>query len=160
MSAILRRIAPADNPVLADIIRGVFREFGVDRPGTVYTDPTTDALYTLFDIPGAVLWVAEYDGQIRGCCGIYPTDQLPEGCAELVKFYLHRESRGLGIGRQLMEQSIASAREMGYTQLYIESLPEYNHAVRMYERAGFRMLDAPLGNSGHFGCDIWMSMEL
>lgn len=31
--------------------------------------------------------------------------------------------------------------------------------VDMYEKAGFRYLSAPLGNSGHFACNLWMLKE-
>jgi putative acetyltransferase len=81
---------------------------------------------------------------------------LPEGCAELVKFYLSASLRGKGIGRQLMEKTFDSAKEIGYKQLYLESLPELNRAISLYEKAGFKFIEGPLGKSGHFGCNIWM----
>jgi len=160
MSIIYRPIQKNDNKILADLIRQIFREFNIARPGTVYTDPTTDQLYELFQAPGSSYWVAEEEGSILGGCGIYSTNGLPEGCAELVKFYLVKEARGKGIGRELMQMSINSAKESGYKQLYLESLPELGNAVSMYEKAGFRQIDKPLGNSGHFGCTIWMVMDL
>ena len=155
-----RPIAQQDNTEIAAVIRTVFREFGIDRPGTVYTDPTTDALYELFRMPGSAYWIAEENGTIVGGCGIYPTPGLPEGCVELVKFYVARTHRGTGVGSALMQKSIASARELGYTQMYLESFPELSKAVSMYERAGFRPLDHALGNSGHFACTLWMLMDL
>ncbi|WP_237717761.1 GNAT family N-acetyltransferase [Pontibacter sp. BAB1700] len=123
MSLTIRPIQPSDNALLATLIRKVFREFKIDKPGTVYTDPTTDALYELFQQPGSAYFVAEENGVIIGGCGVYPTEGLPAGCAELVKFYLAAEARGKGIGNRLMQQSIAAARELGYTQLYLESFP-------------------------------------
>lgn len=156
----IRPLAPHDNVELAELIRKVFREFGIDRPGTVYTDPTTDQLYELFLLPGSVYWVAEENGTSMGGCGIYPTAGLPEGCAELVKFYVSAVSRGKGVGKLLLEQSIRSARELGYKQLYLESFPELEKAVSMYIREGFRTLNAPMGNSGHTACTMWMSLEL
>ncbi|WP_018477181.1 GNAT family N-acetyltransferase [Pontibacter roseus] len=160
MPSIIRPIQPTDNAPLAALIRQVFREFKIDRPGTVYTDPTTDALYELFQQPASAYFVAEEDGKIIGGCGVYPTDGLPAGCAELVKFYLSAEARGKGIGQQLMQQSIAAARELGYKQLYLESFPELARAVSMYEKAGFRPLPHAMGNSGHFACTIWMLKDL
>ena len=59
-----------------------------------------------------------------------------------------------------MEKTIESAKRMGYRQLYLESLPELSKALSLYERAGFKYIPAALGNSGHFGCDIWMLKEL
>ena len=87
----LRPISPEDNSRLALIIRTSLEEFGLDLPGTVYTDPTTDALFELFQKKGSSYWVLEEDGQIIGGCGLYPTDGLPAGCAELVKLYLSKD---------------------------------------------------------------------
>ncbi|HEX2976028.1 MAG TPA: GNAT family N-acetyltransferase [Bacteroidales bacterium] len=160
MEIIYRKIKKEDNREIADVIRAVFREFKIDRPGTVYFDPTTDDLFSLFQAPGSVYWIAEDNGTIIGGCGIYPTPGLPEGCAELVKFYLSSEYRGKAIGWNLMQKSFESAKISGYRQLYLESLPELGKAISMYERAGFRRITSQLGNSGHFGCDIWMIRDL
>jgi len=155
-----RNIERDDNKELADLIRRVFREFKIDRPGTVYFDPTTDNLFELFKTPGSVYWIAEEEKVMAGGCGIFPTPGLPEGCAELVKFYLLPRWRGQGIGRKLMERCFESAKKMGYRQLYLESLPELSKAVSMYITSGFRHIPHALGNSGHFGCNIWMVKDL
>ncbi|WP_312900874.1 GNAT family N-acetyltransferase, partial [Chryseobacterium taichungense] len=90
----------------------------------------------------------------------YPTEGLPAGCAELVKFYLKPSSRGKGLGKMLMNESIKSAKEFEYQDLYLESLPEFSKAVKMYENMGFRLLDKPLGDSGHHSCTLWMIRSL
>ena len=93
----IRTIQPSDNAILAKIIRSCFHDFEVKcTAGTVYTDPTTDDLYSLFQTPKSQLWVAEANDKIVGCCGIFPTENLPEGCTELVKFYISNEGRGKG----------------------------------------------------------------
>lgn len=155
-----RNIEEKDNKELADLIRSVFIEFKIDRPGTVFFDPTTDNLFKLFRSEGSVYWIAEVDETIAGGCGIYPTPFLPGGCAELVKFYLLPRWRGKGIGRNLMEKCFESAIHLGYKQLYLESLPELSKAVSMYLKSGFRHIPHALGNSGHFGCNIWMLKDL
>lgn len=160
MDIIFRHIEERDNQEIADLIRTVFREFNIHRPGTVYFDPTTDKLYELFRKAGSEYWIAEEDNVIIGGCGVYPTPGLPEGCAELVKLYLSASKRGRGIGRQLMEKTFYSARENGYRKLYLESLPELSRAISLYEKAGFKFIDGPMGNSGHFGCNIWMLKDL
>jgi len=35
-------------------------------------------------------------------------------------------------------------------------MPELKNALKVYEKMGFRYLDKPMGNSGHFGCQLWM----
>jgi putative acetyltransferase len=155
-----RKIQPGDNLALAEMIRSVLREYGIARPGTVYTDPTTDALYQLFETSRSVYWVVEVDGKLSGGCGIFPTEGLPEGCAELVKFYVSASRRGAGLGKLLMQKCFESAVELGYTQLYLESFPELAKAVGMYEKAGFHTIPHALGNSGHTACTLWMVKEL
>jgi len=49
---------------------------------------------------------------------------------------------------------------MGYTQLYLESFPELNKAISIYERFGFKKISHPLGNSGHYACTLWMTLDL
>lgn len=160
MSIQIRAIEPKDNPVIAELIRVIFREYKIDKPGTVYTDPTTDALYELFEKDGSTYWLAEEDGIILGGCGIYPTDGLPDGCVELVKFYVSAAARGKGVGKLLMQKSIESAQHFGYNEVYLESFPELNTAIGMYEKAGFKNLTGPLGNSRHFACNVWMLLVL
>jgi len=160
MAINIRQIKKSDNSALATMIRGVFEEHEAPQDGTVYSDPTTDSLYELFQAPGSVLWVAEADGEIVGCCGIYPSEGLDSNCAELVKFYLSKNARGKGIGKELMEKSVESARASGYTQLYLESLPHFATAVRIYEKQGFERLSQPLGTSIHTTCNIWMLRKL
>src|SRR6185503_19662301 len=120
----LRPIELNDNPVLAKIVRNTLAEFGANHPNTVYYDPTTDALYELFQTDGAGYFVAEVDGEIVGGGGIYPTDALPDATCELVKMYLLPHGRGLGIGRTLIEKSLEFAKKSGYKQVYLETMPE------------------------------------
>ncbi len=156
----IRPIEPGDNQALAKVIRTALAEFGANKPGTVYFDPTTDALYELFRTPGSFYYVATIDEVVVGGCGIFPTDNLPDGTCELVKLYVSKEARGTGLGKQLMEISLSWAKENGYNQVYLESMPELAKAVSIYEKVGFKPLENPLGNSGHCGCDIWMLKAL
>ena len=157
---LIRAIQPGDNKQLAFIMRSVLAEFKANKPGTVYYDPTTDDLYALFRAPNSLYFVAEVSGEIVGGAGIFPTEALPEGYCELVKLYLLPQTRGKGIGKALIEKCFEAATQLGYTGMYLESMPELKIAVGLYERCGFTHLQGPLGNSGHFGCDIWMVKNL
>ena len=155
-SIVIRELQKADNPFIAKVIRAALEEFGVARPGTVYTDPTTDDLYQLFSQKNSKYYIAKsYDGVVGGC-GIFPTKGLPKGTVELVKLYVNTEVRNHGIGRTLMEKSIQSAKELGFHTVYLETMPELGKAITLYERMGFQKLDHPLGESGHYACDLWM----
>lgn len=156
----IRKIQSADNHTLGTVIQQVFREFGIDRPGTAYYDPQLFSLSELFETPGSAYWVAEIDNEIVGGGGIFPTQGLHPDCVELVKFYLLPKARGKGWGKELLLHCISGAREMGYHSMYLETMPELTTAVPLYEKTGFRHLTAPLGDSGHFACSIWMQRPL
>ncbi len=157
----IRPIEPNDNIDLAKVIRGALEEFGANKPGTVYFDPTTDALFELFNnTPGSFYYVALLNDVLVGGAGIFPTENLPNGTCELVKLYLHKDARGTGLGKQLLNKAMDWAKEFGYQQVYLESMPELSKAVSIYENVGFQRINQPLGNSGHCGCDIWMVKSL
>src|SRR6185369_6184832 len=136
MQTAIRSIERPDSAALAKIIRQVMEEFGVNLPNTVYTDPTTDHLFELFQKNGAVYNVAEVDGKIVGGGGIYPTDGLPDGVCELVKMWLLPEARGLGLGRTMIEKCLQQAKQLGFNKVYLESMPELKQALRIYEKFG------------------------
>ncbi|MBI5373555.1 MAG: GNAT family N-acetyltransferase [Sphingobacteriales bacterium] len=160
MSTHIRPIQPADNPVIAKIIRDTLTEFGANHPGTVYYDPTTDALYELFQKEKSVYNIAEVNGKIVGGGGIYPTNGLPADTCELVKMYLLPEARGTGLGSELITRCLEQARANGFSNVYLETMNELKAALKVYARMGFTYLQAPLGNSGHFGCPLWMIRKL
>ena len=92
--------------------------------------------------------------------GIFPSNGLPEDTCELVKMYLLPEARGIGLGRMLIQKCLDGARATGFKKIYLETMPELKQALKTYEKFGFQYLDGPMGNTGHFGCDRWMLMEL
>jgi len=156
----IRRIGPSDNVAIAAIIRSILKEFGADKPGTVYFDPATDHIYETFTAEKSFYFVAEYEGQIVGGSGVYPTPGLPEDCCELVKLYLLPEMRGQGYGLLLMEKCFQKAIDFGYRSIYLETMPELSSAIGLYEKAGFTYLPGPMGDSGHYGCGLWMIKNL
>ena len=156
----IRPIQYKDNAALAAVIRDSLAEFGANKPGTVYFDPTTDALHQLFQHPGSFYFVAEDEAQLLGGAGIFPSAGLPEGVCELVKMYLHPAARGKGLGRLLINKCLEKAKGLGYKKVYLETMPELGKAVSVYEKFGFSYLPGPMGNTGHFGCDVWMIKEM
>jgi len=160
MNSTIRNIQQGDNASLAKIVRDTLAEFGANRPGTVYFDPTTDTLFELFQRPAATYFVAEVNNKIIGGAGIFPSDGLPADTCELVKMYLLPEARGMGLGKTLIAKCLEFAKEAGYRNVYLESMPELKKALSVYEKFGFHYLKGPMGNTGHFGCGLWMLKEL
>jgi putative acetyltransferase len=157
----IRPIQAADNQPMAEVIRGCFEEFNAPRTGSVYDDPVTDNLYHTFQqTPQSSYWVVTDNDQVMGGAGIFPSAGLPAGICELVKIYLHPAARGRGLARQLMQTCIDAARSRGYHSIYIESFPQFATAVSLYEKMGFTHIGAPMGETGHTSCSIWMLLRL
>ena len=75
-------------------------------------------------------YVVVHHDQILGGAGIFPTEGLPKGICELVKMYLSKNVRGLGLGKMMIEKCMETAVELGYTKMYLETLPELKNAVQ------------------------------
>lgn len=159
---VIRNIKEEDDEALASIIRRTLEEFGANHPGTVYFDEAINHLSKMFQIERSTYFVVfdEENNKILGGGGIYPTEGLPADTAELVKLYLLPETRGKGIGKLLINKCLNFAKQAGYSKVYLESMDELSGAVGLYERLGFSYLDAPLGNTGHCYCGIWMMKEI
>ena len=74
--------------------------------------------------------------------------------------YLYPDVRGIGLGKLLIGKCLDEARRSGYRNVYIETMPELRQALRVYEKFGFEYIDHALGNTGHFGCELWMIKKL
>ena len=158
---VIRTIEPTDNVAIASIIRTALTEFGANKPGTVYYDETTDIMFEIFSSTAkSIYFIALQDNVVVGGAGVYPTEGLPNGVCELVKMYLSKEVRGVGLGKLMIDKCINAAKQLGYTKMYLETLPELTKAVSVYEKFGFSYLKNSLGNSGHSGCNIWMIKKI
>lgn len=158
---IIRPIQKKDNGQLSSIIRAIFEEFGAPKKNSVYSDKATDFLFeTFIENKKSEYFVSEQNGKILGGCGYFPTEGLPADCAEIVKFYLGPDSRGMKIGTKLFSLAEECARLAGYKKLYIESFPQFSSAVSMYKKNGFTELSSRLGNSGHTATTIHLIKEI
>lgn len=156
----IRKILLADNEMLASIIRSSLEDFDAVKKGTVYYDESTDHLDSVFQTKRSAYFVVEIDGKVRGGCGIFPTDGLPQDTCELVKMYLSSEARGKGLGKLLLQKCMDQAKENDFHKMYIETMPELTNAIAMYKKYGFTFIPSALGNSGHAGCDLFMIKNL
>ncbi|MHC4264016.1 MAG: GNAT family N-acetyltransferase [Planctomycetota bacterium] len=151
--AAIRPIRATDDAALAAIIRSVMPEFGADGDGFAITDPEVDTMHRAYTAPRAAYWVVDLEGRVAGGCGFAPLEGGPSTVCELRKMYFLPELRGLGVGRRLLELCLSEMPRHGFEACYIETLAGMDAAMALYESVGFEPLDAPMGNTGHHGCD-------
>ena len=156
----IRKIIKGDNQAVAALIRAVFDELDIPKVGTAYEDPYLDLMFEEYNKPKSVYYVVEKDGIVVGSAGIAPLANEAVSICELQKMYFLPETRGIGIGAEMMEVCLQSAKNFGYEKCYLETMPFMLAAQKLYKKAGFEYISAPMGSTGHNSCPVWMLKEL
>lgn len=157
---IIRKIEKKDNQAVAQLIRAVFDELSIPKVGTAYADPYLDLMFEEYSKPNSAYFVVEKSGEIIGCAGVAPLENEVDTICELQKMYFLPEARGLGIGSQMMEICLASAKSFGFEKCYLETMPFMHDAQKLYKKVGFEPICSPLGSTGHVSCPVWMLKDL
>jgi len=156
----LRPIEPRDDPAVAAIIRTVMPEFGATGCGFAINDPEVDWMSRAYAEPRSAYFVIERDGTAIGGGGIAPLVGGDGATCEWREMYFLPEARGIGAGTAMMARCLQAARDAGFSRCYLETLGGMDAAMRLYERSGFKRIDAPLGDTGHGGCNTFYLLDL
>lgn len=156
----IREIQPKDNIKIAKAIRSVLIEYGVPKVGTAYADKILDTLFETYQEKNSVYYIVEKDNKIYGGAGIKKLENYNGNVCELQKMYFMPEVRGIGLGRKMMDICLQKAIEFGYEKCYLETLPYMKEARKLYRKVGFKDLEARMGDTGHYSCNLWMLKDL
>ena len=121
----------------ADVLRELFREyFAWLGPHGWFIDPQAE----LAALPGGydAILLARGGGEIVGCVALRG---LEDGACEMKRLYVRPAARGSGVGRELVEASIARARGLGYATIRLDTLPTMDAARALYLSLGFRPIE-------------------
>ncbi len=156
----IREIEQKDNEAVASLIRKVLVEMGVPKVGTAYEDTALDHMFENYDVPKATYFVVEEDGRLIGSAGVAQLENFEGNVCELQKMYFLEEARGRGLGSQMMKICLDKARQYGFEKCYLETMPYMKEAQKLYKKSGFEYIDASMGNTGHYSCQVWMLKQL
>ena len=84
----------------------------------------------------ARFWIASDGAGVVGCVAFRPLAGVP-GAGEVRRLYVRPAHRGTGLADALMSALESSARDAGYTALYLDTHHSFAAAVRLYERRGY-----------------------
>jgi putative acetyltransferase len=118
---------PAPHP---DLVRDLFAEYGRDIGVEIDIDPSAYGLI-----------VVAMDGTApAGCVALRPLNAA--GLGEIKRLYVRPPYRGTGLGRRLVCSVIDEARRRSYSALRLDTLPQMQAAIAMYQSLGFRPIPA------------------
>jgi GNAT superfamily N-acetyltransferase len=122
----------------------VIRMHGVIHHAECGFDPTFEA-YVAIPLgefvkkasPRERLWLAEREGEVIGCIAIVTATAMAEDVAQLRWFLVDPSARGQGLGKKLLDESLAFCRASKYTSVILWTVSSLEAAARLYRAAGF-----------------------
>lgn len=151
-------ISAQDLAATAEIFREYAIGLGVDLCFQDFDAELAD-LPGEYGAPRGALLLAKVDGAMAGCCALRPLDSSDyANAAEMKRLYVRSDYRGLGLGRQLAEAILDTARIAGYDSVLLDTLDEMEVARAMYEDLGFKEIPPyyhnPLSGAHYLKVDL------
>jgi putative acetyltransferase len=141
------RIIAAASTAEVELARELFKEYqaslGIDLCFQGFDKELAD-LPGDYAPPSGRLFLAYDDAELVGCVALRRIDAR---ACEMKRLYVRPRGRGKGIGRQLAEFVINTAREISYASMRLDTLPSMKEAIALYQKLGFRPIEAYRPNS-------------
>jgi len=152
------QIHTARFPEQVEAVRGIFREYaeslGIDLSFQQFDAELAD-LPGKFAAPRGRVLLAYHTGALIGCVALRPID---ETVCEMKRLYVRPSGRGLQAGKQLATLICATARELEYSRIRLDTLPTMHAALRLYASLGFEPIPAyvfnPIPGAIFLECDL------
>lgn len=151
-------LVQAASPELVAIARTLFREYAQSLETDLEYQGFSAELANLpgpYVPPGGALLIAQVGNEAAGCVALRP---LASGVCEMKRLYVRGEYRSCGLGKRLVEAVIQAAREAGYRELRLDTLPSMHQAQALYARLGFN--EIPAYNEQHLPGTKFYALEL
>ncbi len=132
-------IRPAQSRDDIDAIRAMVSTYaaslGVDLSFQGFAAELADLAGHYAPPAGALLIARDPGDEPLGCVALQALPQA--GCCEMKRLYVAPAGRGHGLGRALAEEIIRLAREAGYRDMRLDTLPPMAPAIALYRALGF-----------------------
>jgi GNAT superfamily N-acetyltransferase len=99
-----------------------------------------DALPGIYGPPSGEIILAKRGDHVLGCVALKALE--PPHTAEIKRLYVREQARGIGVGKALVEAAIQTARDLGYAEIKLDTLPQMQGAIALYKKCGFAPIAA------------------
>jgi len=130
----IRDYSPGDEKSVFGIVKEVLAGYGLST-NPEKTDADLRDIQLSYLSNGGAFRILECEGRIVGSCGLYPTTR--QSC-ELRKMYLLPELKGRGLGKMMMDDAFAVAKDLGFVEMTLETNSCLKEALELYRKNGFR----------------------
>src|SRR5262245_8259495 len=147
---IIRQIEIGDVAALSELARGTYADafgqsFNASDLAAHLANNLSDA-YFRAAVDEDIILVAELGNRLIGYVQFgavrIPVVMRAAGDQELRRLYVHRDFRGKGIGRRLMDAALDHPRLKGAANIHLDVWERNSDARRFYERCGFEVVGA------------------
>jgi ribosomal protein S18 acetylase RimI-like enzyme len=129
------------------VLEGLGEHFGwIDES----RNPDLDDIAASYVASGHVFIVAGIGARLVGTGALISEDK---DTGRILRVGVAREHRRQGIGKALVEHLVETARHRGMTRIIVETMKEWDDAISLYRRCGFREYDRD-------SIDVHMVLEL
>jgi GNAT superfamily N-acetyltransferase len=110
------------------------KEYGYDQTFEAYVASGLAEFVQSFSSDKDRIWLAETNGRIIGSIAIVGHSKVD---AQLRWFLVHPDYRGLGIGREFLNEALRFCKERKYKTMFLWTTSELKEAGHLYTRFGF-----------------------
>jgi len=130
-------IAPARSTTEMISAAALFRAYAATLPVDLAPQGFSQELESLpgvYGPPGGELLLAKRGDHVLGCIALKP---LAPGVAEIKRLFVRPKARKGRVGRTLVQAALMAAKQLGYREVKLDTLPEMTAAIALYKSFDF-----------------------
>ena len=128
---------PEDISAIAELFTAYTKWLNLDLTFQNFTDELA-SLPGKYSPPHGELLLARQSTSTTplGCVAVRPL--FPPGVCEFKRLYVAPHARGLGLGKALVKEVLKAAKDLGYNEGRLDTLPQMKAAIDVYAKLGFK----------------------
>ncbi|MBK7650745.1 MAG: GNAT family N-acetyltransferase [Flammeovirgaceae bacterium] len=144
-----------DYLVATDLFTEYVVQLGIDLSFQNFEEELA-SLSIMYSKPQGVLIIAMENEKAVGCFGIR---KLEDSIGELKRMYIREKARGFGYGKQLLQNAIETAAQLGYSKMRLDTLATMGSAIHLYKQVGFYEMEPyrfnPMEGAKYFEIELY-----